>query len=368
MHAAFLQDIREHPDDNTPRLVYADWLEDEGDSERAEFIRAGCWRAALPAGHADDKGLASREAELLARNEARWRAALPQLEGITWDEEFTRGFVEGVFTETAGAFLRHAPALFAAAPVRRVKIGLVNPVNVAALARSRHLLALEELNLGNHTGIDAAGVRELSSSPNLANLSVLLLHYNPLGDEGLITLAWSEQLPRLRELYVSGIGAGDRGASTVAGGRLRDLTDLDLRDNQIGDEGVEALANWNWAGDRLQALYLVNNRIGERGANSLAMTAHLPNLAQLYLNHNAIGDSAARAFARSPHRAALRDLDLRSCGITDEGALALADSPLVRQLQMLWLTDNPIRRRDTWRVLRERYGDRLIGKGPDTGG
>ena len=28
---AFLADIRDHPDDDTPRLIYADWLEERGD-------------------------------------------------------------------------------------------------------------------------------------------------------------------------------------------------------------------------------------------------------------------------------------------------------------------------------------------------
>src|SRR4051794_27217534 len=37
---AFLGDIIEHPDDDAPRLVYADWLDENGNPERAEFIRA----------------------------------------------------------------------------------------------------------------------------------------------------------------------------------------------------------------------------------------------------------------------------------------------------------------------------------------
>lgn len=36
---AFIQQIIENPDEDGPRLVYADWLEDENESERAEFIR-----------------------------------------------------------------------------------------------------------------------------------------------------------------------------------------------------------------------------------------------------------------------------------------------------------------------------------------
>ena len=38
--AAFMRAIRERPADNTPRLVFADWLQENGDEPRAEFIRA----------------------------------------------------------------------------------------------------------------------------------------------------------------------------------------------------------------------------------------------------------------------------------------------------------------------------------------
>lgn len=44
---AFLRAIREAPDDNTARLVYADWLDDHGTTDqqkaRAEWIRLTCW-------------------------------------------------------------------------------------------------------------------------------------------------------------------------------------------------------------------------------------------------------------------------------------------------------------------------------------
>ena len=42
---AFLADIIENIDDDTPRVVFADWLEDNGDPEWAEFIRLHCHRA-----------------------------------------------------------------------------------------------------------------------------------------------------------------------------------------------------------------------------------------------------------------------------------------------------------------------------------
>ena len=36
---SFLHAIRETPEDNVPRLVLADWFEDNGDPHRAEFVR-----------------------------------------------------------------------------------------------------------------------------------------------------------------------------------------------------------------------------------------------------------------------------------------------------------------------------------------
>ncbi len=44
----FLETILANPDDDTPRLVYADWLEEHGETERAEFLRLECQLARLP--------------------------------------------------------------------------------------------------------------------------------------------------------------------------------------------------------------------------------------------------------------------------------------------------------------------------------
>jgi uncharacterized protein (TIGR02996 family) len=38
----FLADIVANIDDDTPRLVYADWLDERGEEARAEFIRLQC--------------------------------------------------------------------------------------------------------------------------------------------------------------------------------------------------------------------------------------------------------------------------------------------------------------------------------------
>jgi uncharacterized protein (TIGR02996 family) len=72
---AFLQAIREQPDDDAPRLIFADWLEDNRGTEgqvRAEFIRAQC---ALERGGLDAARwleLEARQNELLGLHGAEW--------------------------------------------------------------------------------------------------------------------------------------------------------------------------------------------------------------------------------------------------------------------------------------------------------
>src|SRR5437660_4410728 len=91
-HEGLLQAVLEAPDDDAPRLIYADWLEEHGDADRAEFIRVQIERASLPHWEARHLRLALRERELLARHKGRWKAELPDVKGVVWDE-FRRGFV-----------------------------------------------------------------------------------------------------------------------------------------------------------------------------------------------------------------------------------------------------------------------------------
>src|SRR3712207_3456925 len=88
---ALLQAIIEHPEDDELRLVYADWLEEHGDSARAEFIRVQCALARMA--EDDDRlwGLRAREHQLLEGHEKDWfpLADVPQYCG-----SFRRGFVE----------------------------------------------------------------------------------------------------------------------------------------------------------------------------------------------------------------------------------------------------------------------------------
>ena len=68
-HESFLRAIIADPADDLPRLVYADWLDENGDPDRAEFIRVQCELAKLPEDDPRRPGLEDREHDLLDANE-----------------------------------------------------------------------------------------------------------------------------------------------------------------------------------------------------------------------------------------------------------------------------------------------------------
>jgi len=90
---AFIQAVIAEPDDDAPRLIYADWLDEQGQSERAEFIRLQCQIAQLSKGNHRRKELATWARALLADHGKVW--VMP-FQGLATHFRFRRGFVEAV--------------------------------------------------------------------------------------------------------------------------------------------------------------------------------------------------------------------------------------------------------------------------------
>ena len=90
---ALLRAAAAAPDDDAPRLVYADWLDEHGDAARAEFIRVQVELAALPPGSPRAAGLWEREQALLARWRPLWTS---DVDGWVNGAVFRRGFIEEV--------------------------------------------------------------------------------------------------------------------------------------------------------------------------------------------------------------------------------------------------------------------------------
>jgi uncharacterized protein (TIGR02996 family) len=131
--AAFLADIVAHPEEDAPRLIYADWLDEHGESDRAEFIRLQIELPQLLCDrHHDDTGhpacrcrfclLRRRQDELFR---GRWDA---EVVPASWTESsrwpapvYRRGFM-AVMTLPCAEWLRRGPALVRAAPLETVRL------------------------------------------------------------------------------------------------------------------------------------------------------------------------------------------------------------------------------------------------------
>jgi uncharacterized protein (TIGR02996 family) len=177
-HEGFLREIIEHPDDDTPRLVYADWLDDHGDPERAEFIRLQIDLARQPKDDPHREARKKRERELLDVHAWEWAA------GFGWPlfEEwvFRRGFIDKVQTHLqAGA--DHIRALLWIHPIRHLR-DTSQFFDLQGLVEALPSLGgLRGLELWNLEAYDGALMRRVLTSEHLGNLRVLVLrHKNPL--------------------------------------------------------------------------------------------------------------------------------------------------------------------------------------------
>jgi uncharacterized protein (TIGR02996 family) len=232
----FLKAIIDAPDDDAPRLIFADWLDEHGDSDRAEFIRVQCALARLPREDPSRDDLWRRQQQLLTAHQKEWvRPIRAFLKGWT----FRRGFIDEVKLGVR-QFITHAEALWAHSPITHVSITGKNKLTAV-----------------------------LVGCPQLAHVTTLNLSYNGIGDEGAGALRISSALTRLEVLNLGNNGIGNSGAIALASAPcLSQLRELSLHGNHIGDYGAQVLAASPILA-RLQRLYLFGNNIGDAGEMAL---------------------------------------------------------------------------------------------------
>jgi uncharacterized protein (TIGR02996 family) len=302
---AFLQAICEEPDDDTPRLIYADWLEEQGDADRAEFIRVQVQLARLPPADERRRALKVRERGLLKEHETTWAGPL---RGRVESWKFRRGFIEQI-TTGATKFLTKTERLFRLAPIRQVRLRRATWC-LHRLAACPFLSQLQALDLG-HSFLLPSGVRALVASPHLRRLTSLNLPRTNLNSYDLEHLASAPALQR--------------------------LTTLDLSENNLGAGGAGLLASAPVL-SRLTTLRLNQAGLGNVGVALLAGSPHLRHLTALELGWNELGGPAAEALAGSPNLAGVVRLDLSGNRLSIAGANALAASPYLRRIARLGVT------------------------------
>jgi uncharacterized protein (TIGR02996 family) len=200
--AAFLRAVLDDPDDDAPRLVFADWLDEQGRDDEAEFVRVQCELEPLREDFVSERAeaLRRREHDLGTHFWQRWRDEARAIFGdrsMDIGLERRRGIVEEVclpvqwFIDAGEVVWRAYPAL------RRVTLYRVNGWG-ARLAACPHLAAVRELELACwFTGAD---LDALLDSPHLSGLRRLTVW---MGRDGLAVraaLARADRLPALEEV------------------------------------------------------------------------------------------------------------------------------------------------------------------------
>ncbi len=248
--------IRANTLDDTPRLVYADWLQENGDEPRAEFIRVQCALEKLGPDRRKHRkqrvALEKYQKALLKKHKDVWLAPFrEQMKGThaddpedTWLEELTfrRGFID-----VYSCNLEIARAIAVAGddiePVDRIdflEMGMnYNHASIAAVAewpgagcvtcfsiawaadkdarvivRAGHMRNLLRLGLWDGTVSDKS-VKQLAAWPGLRNLRALDLQDNPITDAGALALVESPHLPNLTHLLLHGTRIGKKGRAAL---------------------------------------------------------------------------------------------------------------------------------------------------------
>ncbi|MFO0550968.1 MAG: TIGR02996 domain-containing protein [Polyangiaceae bacterium] len=291
------------PDEDAPRMVYADWLSERGDP-RGELITT---QIALGRGDLASEArtkLIEAERTLLAQHGEAWVRPI----GLKPEEVvLQRGWIEEVST-TADRLLDRWSTLFEACPVRALRVRKLGDKEAAALAAKSELWSrVRELEISNsELGIN--GLKALAAIGDKHGLRTLLLRGVKLVAKTLRMLADAGVLRPLSRLAMSGASLGSTvGPVLMESDSVSLLTELDLSDNGLGDSSIGAL-----------------------------LARPLPRLETLNLSGTALGLDAARAFgARASHLPMLRSLSVPF--FEDAMVGPLVDTPLVQRLETLRL-------------------------------
>jgi uncharacterized protein (TIGR02996 family) len=319
---SFRQSIIDHPYDDAPRLIYADWLFDQGDEDRAELIRTQIELARWGLSKTRRAELKGIESTLLNLHWNRWTEDV--YPDIT-EACFHRGFIERAnfsidwFLENAGLLFRREPLHYLA-----LREGYAVP-NVKQLGKCPQLGRLSTLDLVSLDLLETEQLLTLLRSPHLGGIKRLCLCLDNL-EEGVQVLAESESLTSLSELLIHGGSFCSEGAALLAGSELlNQLRGLAIYEDDLGVEFVEALAASPYVSG-LSELDLNLTRLGDDGAMALVRAERLRNLSTVLLPCNRIHDEGARAFLNCqwPN---LEKLDLSGNPISREVAEELLHCP-----------------------------------------
>lgn len=348
---ALFRAIVANPDDDTARLVYADWLQENGRAEEGEFIRTQCRLATASPADLEYPALLDRSEEL--RLWLTTYAPDPPTElggGLLADGTEShrwlthRGFsrflsFDGDRNPGVRAVRPLAAALgraFERLPTRWLVLTFISPEQLVALLRQPVLEGVRQLTVQFYPGAQeeaASAVRAMAACPHLRNLRELVLA-SPFGDaacEALATAPWN------------GLESFSAPASDVSPAGLRALTAApwfrQLRVLSLGGPfspgTFEALCRLP-ALPRLHTLTLAATDMDLAAWEALAQTRALPSLTELKCYYSAMTEGRFEALAGAAGFTP-RVLIVTACGLSPGATAALAAAPWASALRVLQL-------------------------------
>jgi uncharacterized protein (TIGR02996 family) len=235
--AVFLREIKENPTDDTPRLVLADWLQDQN-QPRGELIALQVQRARLANDDPAREPMHREEMLLLQRHVYEWLGPLLEI-AAGW--RFRRGMVqlEMRAEKMLDAVWESPETVEALAWVDELGIYEIRKHHRVPLAQAIPL-GLSRVDLGDNN-LGESGLLQMLG-PWMRGLTGLRLACTQLSDAGAQMLAACGELALLRELDLVGNRITDEGAKSLAASEvLANLQRLDLRNNPLNHEGIAVL-------------------------------------------------------------------------------------------------------------------------------
>jgi uncharacterized protein (TIGR02996 family) len=305
---AFLQAIRETPDDDAPRLFYADWLDEyfgpEG-AARAELIRVQCALASLPADDPGRPALAEREKALLDAHRLAW--------------------TDGAFAAWLGHRKRDCRNPRGHEFCRLVAEGIRTRLERDSLPvgdERRPKLDRKLLRLGKQMEADYDYTSSTCDMSLFEKDEFRRGFIERVVIQDWAVILFAEALPEL--------------------GMVREIA---IENDALADIGDEAISRLVAVLHRLPLRELESCSAIEdlETAELLAESPAMSRLTglNLWFQCGETGDDVVRVLARSPHLTGLRSLRLEhSQTFTDEAFLAILDSPTLAGLTTCWLRPN----------------------------
>jgi uncharacterized protein (TIGR02996 family) len=280
---ALLAAIDAHPLDDAPRLVYADWLDEQGgeaNGARAEFIRVQCELELLSPADSRYAGLEKREKKLLKEWKEMWLKPLKPK--FRRDAEFSRGFpVPTLRDYSAEGLAALTERDLQGAPLWRYGAAVFGRT-LDTVLRWPLLPRITSFHVGGRSGVWADSVAACSGLRNVTELffsggaltlpalkkvlnawtgrrlRVLLVNNSQIGDAGLRLIAAHPATASLRKLYAHTINCSWRAMKVVADGPSLDrLTLATFGHNHLGAAGGKHLLRWKGLAG-IKELYLMN--------------------------------------------------------------------------------------------------------------